>query len=74
MPNANEKWITCHRGVFPDVPLPLNPDGTYSESPITVLIVDAQQVCGQKCPPTCGYRQVTESLEVRKSTLQVDEV
>ena len=67
MQSEKEKWVSCHRGVFPDAPVPLNPNGTYSESPVTVLIVGAQQLCGQECPPFCEYRQVTESLEANKN-------
>lgn len=70
MQSENEKRVSCHRGVFPDVPLPLNPDGAYSESPVTVLIVGAQKHCGTECPPNCGYRQVTESLEANKNKLE----
>lgn len=69
MQSENEKWVSCHRGLFPDVPLPLNTDGTYSESPVTVLIISAQQVCGQECPPTCGFRQITESLKTNNNKL-----
>ena len=72
MPNENEKWVSCHRGMFPDVPVPLSTDGTYSEAPVTELIVSAQQHCGQECPPTCGFRHVTESLKTGQSTRRVD--
>lgn len=64
MLNERETRIGCHRGMFPDVLASLNPDGTYSRSQFTDLIIGAQKHCGQKCPSNCGYRQVTESLEV----------
>ena len=64
--SEKEKRISCHWGVFPDVPVPLNTDGTYSESPVAALIEGAQKHCGQKCPSYCEYRQVIESLEANK--------
>lgn len=66
MQNERVKWVSCHRGMFPDAPVPLNPDGSYSESPAAVLIVEAQKHCGQYCPSNCGYRQVIESLGANK--------
>lgn len=68
--NEKEKLVSCYRGMFPDVPVPLNTDGTYSESPVMVLIEGAQKLCGQECPPSCEYRQVIESLEANKIKLK----
>lgn len=69
MQNEREKWICCKRGCFPDVPVPLNPDGTYRSSPVTELVISAQKLCGTECPPNCEYRQLAESLQSIKIRL-----
>ena len=68
--SEKEKLVSCYRGMFPDVSVPLNTDGTYSESPVMVLIGGAQKHCGKACPPNCGYRQVIESLEAKNIKLK----
>ncbi len=64
--SEKEKRVSCYRGIFPDVPIRLNPEGIYSDSQVSVLITNAQKHCGQECPPNCGYRQVVESFETNK--------
>ena len=68
--SEKEKRVSCYRGVFPDVPVPLNTDSTFLESPVTVLIEGAQKHCGKACPPSCEYRQVIKSLEAKNIKLE----
>lgn len=68
--SEKEKLVSCYRGIFPDVPVSLNTDCTFLESPVTVLIEGAQKHCGQECPPSCEYRQVIESLEAKNIKLK----
>jgi len=58
-----DQWISCKRGHFPDVPVPVNPDGSFQRVPVAELVIKAREHCGANCPPDCGYRKVVESLQ-----------
>jgi hypothetical protein len=58
MQNESEKWVSCYRGIFPDVPIPLNPDGSYKKGGVAELIEFARKECGNNCPFECGFRKV----------------